>query len=307
MSGRSGRLVLASLFESTLDLLWRQWRAIGAAATGQPVTRQVDPEALCLASLVFQDREPRLWIVMSDWIRLAAPLVSVQRLKNLAVQFPDVGKGVAALGRVAWQEGRDARWKRLAASPQRLAPRTSPKQRSAGPALAAPPALPLRLRAAFTVSVKADLLAFLLGQPYRVTVSTAAVSLGYTVPTVFRSLQDLRAAGLVESADLPSAAEYWVDAGKWYDLLGGERAIARWGFWRETLVYVCAVSALESRPEHRGASDYARATAFRELASQHEAGLVRAGVIERGVPRSPSLGDWREFHDALAARIAALA
>jgi len=298
-----------NLFDATLDVLWRQWRAIGAAAAGQPATRQVDPEALCLASLFFRDHEPRLWIAMTDWIRFGAPLLSVQRFKNVARQLPDTTtEGVKALALVAWQEGKDARWKQLAASGRRSPrTRTSAKQRSAGPALNASPALLLRLRAAFGVSVKADLLAFLLGQPFRVTVSSAAASLGYTAPAVFRALQDFRAAGMAESAELPSAAEYWVDSGRWNALLGGDQGFARWGFWREILAYVCAVVTLEGRAGHRRSSDYAQATSLRELAMQHEGGLVRAGVIEREVPRASSIAAWREFHNALATRMATLA
>lgn len=300
--------VAGNLFEATLDVLWRQWRAIGAAATGQPVARQVDPEALCLASLLLQDHEPRLWIAMTDWIRFGAPLLSVQRLKNLAKQFPNVTGGVKALALVAWREGRDARWKPVAGAVRPSAKnRTSAKQRSAGPALMAAPALLLRLRAAFSVGVKADLLAFLLGQPYRVTVSTAAVSLGYAIPTIFRALQDFRAAGVVQSADLPSAAEYWVDSLRWQALLGNEQGIARWGFWREILAYVCAAFELEHRATYQRSSEYAKATSLRELATQHAGALVRAGVIEHEVPRSPSLVEWQGFHEALAARIATTA
>ena len=298
----------SKLFEATLDVLWRQWRALGAAATGRPVAKQVDPEALCLASLLLQDHEPRLWIAMTDWLRFGAPLLSVQRLKNLAKQFPDVAQGVKALALVAWQEGRDARWKPLAGGVRHAArTRTSAKQRSAGPALLAGPALVLRLRAAFSVGVKADLLAFLLGQRFRVTVSTAAASLGYRIPTIFRSLQDFRAASIVQSADLPSAAEYWLDSFRWQALLGDEPEIARWGFWREVLTYVCAAFDLEHSRAYQRSSEYARATSLRDLARKHEGALLRAGVIEHEMPQAPSLGEWREFHDALAARIAASA
>ena len=297
-----------NLFEATIDVLWRQWRTVGAAATGRPATTQVDPEALCLASLFFQDHEPRLWIAMTDWLRFGAPLLSVQRFKNVAKQFPDMTEGVKALALVAWQEGKDARWKAVAAASRRSSKtRPSVKQRSAGPALNAPPALLLRLRAAFGVGVKADLLAFLLGQPFRVTVSSATASLGYTVPAVFRALQDLRAAAIAEAAEFPSAAEYWVDSGRWQALLGGDQGFARWGFWREILTYVCAAVTLEGRTGHRRSSEYAQATSLRELAMQHEGGLVRAGVIEREVPRGSSIAAWREFHNSLAARMATLA
>lgn len=296
-----------NLFEATLDLVWRQWRAIGAAAAGEPVTKQVDPEALCLASLFLRDHEPRLWIVMADWFRHGASLLSVQRLKNLVSQFPNMSDGVKELARVAWQEGKEARWKSFLGSSRSGAkePRATTKQRSGGLALTAPPALLLRLRTAFTVGVRSDLLAFLLGQPLRVSVATAAASLGYSVPPVFRALQDLRASGFVRSAEFPSAAEYWVDAFQWYEVLGGKQALAPWGFWREILTYVCAALTLENDRKHQRSSEYARANALRELAMQHEADLMRAGVVEQGVPRSTSLASWNEFHDALAKRITA--
>ena len=298
-----------NLSEATLDLMWRQWRAIGAAAAGESVTKQVDPEALCLASLFFRDHEPRLWVVMTDWIRHGASLLSVQRLKNLMRQFPDLSDGVKELARVAWHQGKEARWKSfLGSSRSRTSePRATTKQRSGGLALTAPPALLLRLRTAFTVGVRSDLLAFLLGQPLRVSVATAAGSLGYSVPPVFRALQDLRASGFVRSAEFQSGAEYWVDAFQWYEVLGGKQALAPWGFSREILTYVCAAFTLENDRRHRRGSDYARANALRELAMQHEADLLRAGVVEQGVPRSASLANWNEFHDALAKRITAVA
>lgn len=299
------------LFDAVLDLLWRQWRSIGgaAAATGEPVLKQVDPEALCLASLCFRDHEPRLWTVMTDWIRFGGSLLSVQRLKNLATHFPAVvGKGVQALALVALEEGKDARWRSLIPGGRgAVKVRPSTKQRSRGPALTAPPALMLRLRAAFGVSVKADLLAFLLGQQFRVTVATAATSLGYSKPPVFRSLQDLVAVRLVHAAELQAAAEYSLNMADWFTVLGGAHAVAYWGFWREVLAYACAAFMLERERNYLRSSDYARATALRELASEHEAGLVRSGIIEGALSDSASWADWREFHSALAKRMASLA
>ncbi len=303
-------MAAARLLDATLDLLWRQWRAIGGAAAGRgAITKQVDPEALCLASLYLQEAEPRLWTVMVDWLRLGSALLSVQRLKNLAKQFPPVEDRLRALAAAAVEEAKDARWRSLLGPrpARKAAPRKPMKLRGGGPALTAPPALVLRLRAAFQVGVKADLLAFLLGQPLRVSVSTAAQSLGYSVPPVFRALQDLVAAQLVQSGDFPSGAEYWVHIERWHEVLGGWQAIARWGFWREVLVYVCAALALEQRGQYRKGSDYARAAALRELALRHEGGLVRSGLVEHGVPRSPSLEEWGAFHAELARRLAELA
>ena len=307
MCAQAAAIGTGKLLEATLDALWRQWRAIGAAAAGRAVNTQVDPEVLCLASLALEAHEPRLWTVMADWLRHGAPLLSVQRFKNVASQFPD---GRASLERpaLAVMEGtRDIRWRSLLKGGVRRgkAPSLPTKQRSAGPTLDAPPALLLRLRAAFTVGVKADLLAFLLGQPSRATVATAAAALGYAKPTVFRALQDLLEAGFAQAADLPAAREYWLQGTAWFGLLGGPGAIARWGFWREILSYICTVVRWDEDLRRRPVSEYARGTSLHELAKRHEADLARAGVIERGVafPRSPAREEWRTFHSALAERL----
>jgi hypothetical protein len=308
MSAHAAAPVTASLLEAALDALWRQWRAIGGAAAGGAVVTQVDPEALCLASLLLEEHEPRLWIAMTDWLRLGAPLLSVQRLKNLSGQFPEGRNNLQRLAAVALEETRDVRWRSLVGKAQggRKAQRVV-KQRSAGPALGAPPALVLRLRAAFGVGVKADLLAFLLGQPFRVSVAAAAAGLGYSTPTVFRAFQDLRAASFVQSADLPTAAEYWVDTIRWYGVLGGQQGLPRWGFWRELLTYVCAVLKWEEETQRRPLSEYARGAALRDLASAHEADVMRVGVLESGhaLPRSADLAEWREFHRTFAEHLAA--
>ncbi len=307
MSARTARLLTGRLLEATLDAVWRQWRAIGGPAAGGPVRTQVDPEALCLASLALESKEPRLWVAMSDWLRLGASLVSVQRLKNLRGQFPDAQRGVSRLASVALEEAKDARWRSLLSRSVRGAkPRERVRHRSAEPALTAAPALVLRLRAAFTVGVKADLLAFLLGQPYRASVAAATDGLGYSTPTIFRALQDLHDAGFVQAADLPTAAEYWVDTVQWHGLLGGSVALIRWGFWREILRYVCAAVTWEEDANRRGLSEYAAVAGLRDLARSHEADLARAGVLDPGaaLPQSPALAEWRQFHKRLAERIA---
>ena len=309
MSAQSAMRPTDSLIEPTIDVLWRQWRAIGGAAAGGPVTLQVDPEALCMASLVLEQHEPRLWTTMTDWLRISTGLISVQRLKNLAGQFPD---GQELLGRLAvtmLRETKDARYKTLlphagkANAKRRALGKVSPsKQRSGGPALDTPTALVLRLRAGFGVNVKADLLAFLLGQRLRVSVATATAALAYSTPTIFRALQDLRDADLVRTTDQPSGAEYWVDAARWHSVLGGPRSVASWGYWREALGYVTAVLAWERAHAQRTLSEYARGTSLREVAMVYEPDLVRAGLAEQGLvfPQSTKLDDWRSLHRRLA-------
>jgi len=312
MSARSAAPLTASLREATLDVLWRQWRAIGGAAAGGTASKQVDPEALCLASLVLLPHEPRLWTTMIDWLRLGASLVSVQRLKNLAAEFRGSRNMLSRLGAAVFEESKDARFRALAPRPaqSRAKLRTSigshpPKQRSGGPALQASPALLLRLRAGFGVSVKADLLAFLLGQRSRVSVATAAAALAYSTSAIFRALQDLLTAGFVRSTDQPTGTEYWVDAHQWHGVLGDRKAVGYWGFWRETLAYVAAVLEWEEEAGQRVLSEYASVTSLRKLARHHEPDLVRAGLLgpHLALPRSASLEHWQAFHEHLAQRM----
>jgi hypothetical protein len=298
--------ITVSLLETTVDLLWRQWRAIGGAAAGGPVKKQVDLEVLCMASLVFEEHEPRLWTTLTDWVALGSSFVSVQRMKNLTTAFPKGPARLARLARFAVDEAKDARWGSLLVSEKRgrVQPRVSVKQRSAGPALLNGPALALRMRAAFSVGVKADLIAFLLGQQYRVTVNAAAAALNYGTPSVFRALQDLQQAGLVRVASLPTAAEYSMDAGQWYNVLGGPQNVAYWGYWREILTYVCAVLDWEEQGKRKKLTDYARGVAIRELSEKHKTDLARSGALDQHItfPESGALEEWRGFHDRMAKR-----
>lgn len=310
MCARNADPVSDRFHEAAIDALWRQWRVIGAPAAGGVAKRQVDPETLCLASLALEPEEPRLWDTMADWIRVGASLIGVQRLKNLAPEFANAEPALARLARVAVGVAKDSRWRTLLGAPSLQDGRVARPRRpmSGGPALTAPPALVLRLRAAFAVGVKADLIAFLLGQEHRVSVATATAGLGYSNSTVFRAFQDLELAGFVLRADQPSAAEYWIDAARWERVLDGPGPIPRWGYWRETLGYVCAVVLRDRSAAARSLSEYARGTELRKLAEQHESSLVRAGILgqkQLKLPATVKLAEWRAFHDEFAQALAA--
>jgi hypothetical protein len=309
MCARNANPVSDSFIEAVVDALWRQWHVVGGPASGGPPKRQVDPEILCLASLALKEDEPRLWDTMADWIRVGASLISVQRLKNLAADFEGLDEALASLAGVAVSVAKDARWRSIskAAAPGAKSPPAARRAMTAEPALTAPQSLVLRLRAAFAVGVKADLIAFLLGQEYRVSVAVATAGLGYSTSTVFRALQDLDRAGFVRRADQPSAMEYWIERLPWEHVLGRQSLVPFWGYWRETLSYACAVVALSRRHAGRAPSEYARGTALRTLGEAHESGLARAGIVGHRalrLPESAALADWQAFHSDFAAMLA---
>ena len=303
MSAKNATPLTSRLRDATVDLLWRQWRAIGGAAAGGPVQSQVDLEVLCLGSLALDAYEPRLWITMADWIREGSALVSVQRMKNLVDEFPSAGARLPDLVHVAVNEARDARWRALTdRKPSRAAgaSRLPVRRRTAGPAIQSGPALSLRMRAIFGIGVKADLMAFLIGSDARATVSAAAAALGYTTPPVFRALQDFQSAGLLMTAPGDGAAEYWVKPGPWGELFGGREFIAPWSHWLERVGYACAAIAWEAGLTRRTVSDYARAAGIRDVAAPRRRALARALGIHTTIPDSADLKAWSDFHDQLA-------
>lgn len=303
MSATNATPLTAKLREATADLLWRQWRAIGGAAAGGPVRTQVDIEVLCLASLALDTVEPRLWVAMADWMRTGSNLVSVQRLKNLRDAFPGATPRLADLTQVAMLDAKDARWRTLGAGKaQKDASRRRPpaRTRSAGPEIQSGAGLLLRMRAILGVSIKADLIALLLGSEARATVSSIAAALGYTTPAVFRAMQDLQSAGLLGTWAGPSATEYWVPPDGWRVLLGSRSAIAPWGHWLEHLSYVCDAIAWEDSVKLRKVSDYARAAGMRDVMAPHRAALARVLGMHNPIPDSADVKAWGEFHETLA-------
>lgn len=303
MSARSASPTTDKLLGATVDLLWRQWRAIGGAAAGTPVRSQVDLEALCLGSLSLEVHEPRLWIVMNDWLRDASGLVSIQRLRNLKKSFDGTAEKLSELAHAVVRDAKDSRWRALVTGRKRagLPEERAVKRRSSGAQIVSGPALQLRMRAAFGVGIKADLLAFLIGSDARATVATAAEALGYTTPPVFRALRDLNDAGFVRKWDGPSATEYLVMPQDWVTVLGGQDKLATWQHWSERVGYACAAIRCEHQAMGgRSVSDYALGVAMRDVMSPRKESLARALGVHTSIPDSAHITDWTTFHDLLA-------
>lgn len=318
MSNPDARNIAGALSEAAVTVLWRQWRAIGDGASGKAAQSGiVDPEALILASLRYRDEEPRLWTVMADWLIGGSRLISLQRLRNIAGPFA-AGSSAALrdLALIGAGEARDARWKTFLGSGVPDANKDTGKRnatmtrRSAGPALDVGPALLLRFRAAFGVGLKADLLAFLNVNQVATSASSIARALGYSVPPVFRALQDLVSAGLARTLERPAATEYTVDGQKWSGITG-ELFPPSWRPWKETLAYAVEVRDAVARWEGRSVSDYAAAVELRRLGDHWWAGLLKSGIFVEGLagrvrpPESADLSSWQAFNRSLARELVA--
>lgn len=73
------------LLERVLDLLWRQWSALGTyTSTPQYTAAVIDPEALVSATAWFARYSPRLFDEAIDWLGANDSIISIDRLKSTA-------------------------------------------------------------------------------------------------------------------------------------------------------------------------------------------------------------------------------
>lgn len=103
-----------SLFESILDLLWKQWTALGIP--GQVALHDseniLDPEALLVFSAGYARYDQRLYDLILDWLKIHSSQLNLQRLK--AINAKAEWKDSASLGYICAviAETEPARWKK---------------------------------------------------------------------------------------------------------------------------------------------------------------------------------------------------
>lgn len=260
----------AHVSEAVLNLLWRQWAAIGGAAAAAPASSLVDPELLILTSGALRGAEPRLYTVMEDWLRVGAPLVSTQRLKNLRARFPK--------------------------EPEETVPRkrSIEKHRIKEVNLLHPAALMLRLRSAFGVSIKADLVAILLGRSSlghpltELSAPELSTATHYGTSAVRRALNGLHAAGMIHKRRNTAGTDcYRVNAERWQRLLvitGTYRSIryqpiAPFRPWVDVLSYAVQFLRWAAESTHQNASDYAIGALWRIMDDAHPGAFEAAGIF----------------------------
>lgn len=183
----------SALHSALLDRAWIQWIALGVDAVGEPDDAVVDPEALIALTAELGDADARLRDISTDWCVAYGRYVNGSRLKQVTRELgtPPEAIGeyvatVAAAGGPAW--------------PMATLPRPDYATRGKarlGSALA-PPRLRIRLRAAFGVNARADVLAALLGTPQvGLSVADLARKTRFTKPNVAFAVDALVLAGLL--------------------------------------------------------------------------------------------------------------
>lgn len=278
MSDSGWNKAVGRLRSVATDLVWGQWRTVGApAASGRKARSIVDPEALLLLSLYLADSERRLVRLASWWAKAGARLLSAQRVKNLLREYAHGGlhELVGGFAQLALEQANDVRWRTLAKGGAHPAPRA--KDLGATPAFTEPAALLLRLRVGFGVGLKADALTFLLGcHGGKQTVKQIGAATSYNVGSVRRAVEEMAAARLV-SAWRTAPASYSAEVDAWSELLGLGEEPPLWRYW--AAVFPLVVAVLEwAKGSSRAATPYVRSSQARDLAERHRAALALTGV-----------------------------
>lgn len=303
-------ILRARLRNATLDVIWRQWRALGAGAATRRTQDDhapqalIDPEALLLVSLAFMSDERRLADLLRDWGARNSDLLSVQRVKNLASAYPAEMQGrlleyLSWFATIAHDVGKDLRWRSVVGTtPDVGAIDDSPqtrrgKVRSTRARLNEDAAIMLRLRLGFGVGVKADLLTYLLARVHEwATVREISEATAYTPAAVRRAAEDLAAARLVEALE-GQPASYRVIYEPWRALLGLEERPPRWASWQDRFVFATAFLHWADTASARPLSIYALSTQGREFLERYRSALERDLVVTWS--SHSKIQDWPAF------------
>jgi DNA-binding transcriptional ArsR family regulator len=183
----------SSLQGALLNRAWIQWAAVGVDATVERDDAVVDPEALIALTAELGDADARLRDVSTDWCVAFGRYVNGSRLKQVARELDTPADAigeyvatVAAAGGPTWP---------MATEPR---PEYTRREKARLDSAESRPRLRIRLRAAFGVNARADILAALLAaSPGGINAADLARATRFTKPNVASALDALLLAGLV--------------------------------------------------------------------------------------------------------------
>ncbi len=214
-----------------LDLLWRQWTALGIPGSGERETEKIiDPEALLLLTLTVSRFDPRLFDLVLDWLQVNGSYLNIQRLQSLVDKIgfqsgPQLGAIAELLGK---KSPASPKWKKLSSkysaestsplffqkdgTPWPVTPEVDPIFLKHGlqrtpflarkPGHAFPsegiPAFLLRFRALLGINIRCEILC-LLGSVEEIHPSGIARFLGQSPRAIQKTLADMAKSGLVRT------------------------------------------------------------------------------------------------------------
>jgi DNA-binding transcriptional ArsR family regulator len=199
----------SSLQGALLNRAWIQWAALGVDATVERDDAVVDPEALIALTAELGDADARLRDLSTDWCVAFGRYVNGSRLKQVARELGTPGDAIgeyvatiAAAGGPGW--------------PMATRPRPDYVRREKARLDSAEswPRLRIRLRAAFGVNARADILAALLAtSPGGLNAADLARQTRFTKPSIASALDALLLAGLVTARPVANERRFALPPG----------------------------------------------------------------------------------------------
>jgi hypothetical protein len=287
--------------DALANFLWDEWGQMGvAASTKRRDTWATDPEALLLLTFEVGRGEPRLFDEVLDWMFVNERLLSVQRLRNLAVDEADRALIESVVGWLGENHPRARlkpnpgepedpqaffRGSRLKASdpdPAFLSqgfvkPRSKPSGKSQAPNLTLPINLAFRLRSLLGVSVRAEVARVLLAtdRPW-MKAQELARSTAYARRNVRDAATSLASAGFVYSHSIGNENLFEASP-RWPDFLSIDRLPESMD-WPQLFRAFRQILRRLSDPANQDLSDYMLLSGARTLVEGVEADLPRAEI-----------------------------
>jgi hypothetical protein len=186
-----------SLRAASIDRIAAGWTALGGQLEGDPDATLVDPEALIAATAELARVEDRILGVALDWCVAYGDAVNSSRLRriaramNVTTALSSFAAALSAAGGPTWSAGAGAATPMAASLRGKVAVRD----------LSAPARLVWRLRSAFGVNARADILALLLSCPAgtEMRVVDIARRTGFSKRNAALAIESMRLAGVVET------------------------------------------------------------------------------------------------------------
>ncbi len=185
-----------SLRRASIERIAAGWIALGGQLEGDPEATVVDPEALIAATAELASDEDRIIGVALDWCVAYGEAVNSSRLRRIArtmdatAALASFAVAVSAVGGPTWSQG-------AGATPIAAELRGKVAVRD----LSSPARLVWRLRSAFGVNARADILALLLSCPpgTEMRIADIARRAGFSKRNAALAIESMRLAGVVEA------------------------------------------------------------------------------------------------------------
>lgn len=301
------------LLESLLELLWRQWSALGVTGYGETQKAMViDPEALLIFSCSICRHDQRLFDAMLDWLNKNERFINIQRLRTMVSKEKFAAADIlVAVAAYMAKKNPTAKWRRLVVAGdnvkknstnlfflktgepmpvtgkedevfQRYGFKRNPveiRNRAISFPTYSPETLRLQMCALFGIGAKSETLLYLLINE-KGSIQDIASNTYYSWRSIQDALFEMGHSGLIFFPESKRERFYRIDGKPWLDiLLNGKRGEIKWICWPPLFRALELIWEKLNNPEFMELSPLAQSAELRELMrSDIVARLEHAGL-----------------------------